>query len=397
MSAWIALLLLQGGPSIDELLRRLDDDGIEARTEAADQLLRRGMAAVPALEKARDAARGELRERLTELLGRVRDRERLAVVLKPATRFTMEVDRIPLTELLRRLEAPTPFALAPETRDRPVTLSLRDVPYWRAVEEICRAAGDVRLEPGDRALRLVPGAPNAVPRALFDPFVVRLEGVSSVEEAELGTPDRSSSSSLRLRTCWELGTRPSRIRAVLERFEEDGGRDVLREAAQAPEAAAVPPEGAIGQLLHLSFPGVPSADAKQASIRAAVELAFVLRWNELQFTAPWAEGQTRECPEFGAKILQAESGAGQLSVSFQVYPRSKAVAADVASVLTLKDEAGKLLNPVLLNPVRNGNAVVVSAVFMHAGERPLRELRLSLPSDVHTERLIADFPEVPLR
>ena len=59
MTAWLALALMT--QEVDELLRRLDDESIEVRTEASDLLLRRGAAVVPELEKARAEARGELR------------------------------------------------------------------------------------------------------------------------------------------------------------------------------------------------------------------------------------------------------------------------------------------------------------------------------------------------
>jgi len=243
----------------------------------------------------------------------------------------------------------------------------------------------------------VPGRPDAVPRARFDAFLLRLESIHAVEEAELGTPDRTLQTMVKLRACWEKGTRPSRVRALLERFEEDTGRNALEGLDARPEAQSLLREPGVGEELTLSFPGVPGEGAAKAALRAAVEIDFVLRWGDIAIPAPWTEGQTRECAEFGVRVLDVDRLAGQLSFNLYVYPRGKPAAADVGAVLSVRDDAGKVTESSFWSAGRSGEGVILSGVIMTGADRPLKELRLRVPVEVHTERLALDLPEVPLR
>ncbi len=396
MTAFLALVLL-APQDLEELLRRLDADSIEMRTEAADRLLRRGPSVIPVLEKARIGAEGELRERLDALLLRARDRERLSALLRPPTRITLDLKGRPLREAvaLLRERAPTPVEAAEGVADLPVTVSLSDVPFWRALESIARAAGGLRVEADDAGARFVAGPP--APVVVFDAFAARLETLNTSEEVELGTPGRSFRTSLRFRLSWEKGTRPTRIRALLERFEDDTGRNGLLDHPQVPEAVATQPAGEAGTELTLSFSGVPATAAERVSIRIGLEADFALRWGELRFPAPWAEGQSRENADFGAKLVQLEQRPGQVSVGLQVYPRGSPVSADVGAIASLRDETGRETPSVLWNPIRNGTSVQFSALFAVPPGRPLKDLRLSVPVEVHTERFSVDLPDLRIR
>ncbi len=396
MTAWLALALL-AQEDVEELLRRLDADSIEARTEAADRLLQRGPSILPVLEKARLGAEGELRVRLDALLVRAKDRERLSALLKPATRLTLELKRKPLREViaLLRERAPTLVEAEEGVAELPVTVSLTDVPFWRALESIARGAGAVRVEADDAGARFVAGTPGPV--AVFDTFAARLETLTTAEEVELGTPGRSFRTSLRFRLCWEKGTRPTRIRAILERFEEDTGRNGLQDLPQAPEAVLAQPLTEAGAELTLSFSGVPSAAAERLSVRVAIEADFALRWGELRFPVPWAEGQSRDNADFGAKLVQLEQRPGQVSVGLHVYPRGKPVAADVGAILDVRDESGRSTPHLLWNPMRTGTSMQFSALFAVPTGRPPKELRLSVPVEVHTERYSVDLPDLRIR
>ena len=351
---------------------------------------------IPALEKARGGAAGELRERLDALILRARDRERLAALLRPPTRITMELQRRPLKEVvaLLRARAPTLVEAEEDVADTPITASIQDLPFWKAVEEIARGGG-LRVEPGDAGLRLAAGP--STPAVALDGFAVRLLGIYTSEEAELGTPGRSFRTTLRFRTCWESGTRPTRIRAVLERFDDDTGRNGLAELPQLPEAVVAQPTGDAGAEWTLSFSGVPAAEAERVSLRVAIEADFALRWGELHFPSPWVEGQSRENADFGARLVQVELRPGQVSVGLQIYPRATPVAAEIGALLSVRDETGRSTPSALWNPMRNGTSVNFTALFAVPPSRPLKELRLSVPVEVHTERFTVDLPEVKIR
>jgi hypothetical protein len=398
MSLLFALLCLQDGPAVEELLRKLDAESIEVRTEAADLLMQRGAAVIPALEAARAEAGPELQRRLDALLARARTRERLAGRMPPPTRVTLAMKDVPLREAVARIRAGTAVGAADKVADRPVTVTLENVPFWQALDRIAQAAGGTQVVPGPAGAWFAPGAQEKVPRAHVDGFVVQLADVAASEEMELGAATRSSRTVLTLRVGWERGTRPTRVRAVLERFEEEGGRNLVADEAQPPEAVLTDPEAhPTGAELQLRFSGVPSRDAARAAIRIRVEADFALRWGELVFPAPWASDQARETADVAARILASDPRLGQQTVVLQVFPRAPGAAPDVALLLSVRDDTGRSAPLHVTTRTRDAAGVVVTGVVTPVPGRPLKDLRIRVPVEVHTERFGIDLPEVSLR
>jgi hypothetical protein len=104
----LILLLAAGSPSapqedvrIQDLLRKLDDDSIEARASAAAALIDLGRAALPALKRSLAGAGVELKDRLGDVIRKIQDRERLATLLPPLSRITLTAQDRPLREVSR--------------------------------------------------------------------------------------------------------------------------------------------------------------------------------------------------------------------------------------------------------------------------------------------------------
>ena len=360
--------------------------------------MQRGPSVIPALEAARAEAGPELQRRLDGLLARARTRERLAGRMPPPTRVTLALKDVPLREAVGRIAAGTAVGVADEVADRRVTVALENVPFWKALDRIATAAGGVQVAPGPAGAWISAGAQEKVPRAHVDGFVVQLAELSAAEEVELGTAARSARTTLRVRVGWERGTRPTRVRAILERFEEEGGRNVLAHEAQPPEAVLTDPEAhPTGAELTLRFTGEPSRDAARAAIRIRIEADFALRWGELVFPTPWAPGQAKETADVGARLVACDNRSGLQTVVLQVFPRAPGAAPDVALLLSVRDDTGRSSPLFISTRTRDAAGVAVTSLVGSAPGRPLKELKVRVPVEVHTERFVLDAAEASLR
>src|SRR5437870_1632586 len=113
MRAWAAVLVLSRvalcGPAeqeqfrIQALLSKLDDDSIEVRAAAAASLTDLGKPALPALRRAAATAGVELKDRLAEVIRKIQDRDRLAMLLPPPSRITIDAKDRPLREVFEKV------------------------------------------------------------------------------------------------------------------------------------------------------------------------------------------------------------------------------------------------------------------------------------------------------
>ena len=153
MKPLFAVLILlccqpQEDKRIAELLAKLDDESIEVRGATAAALIELGKAALPALRRAAGPAGVELKDRLSDVIRKILDRERLSALLPPPSRITIDAKDRPLREVFEKLSKQTTtaidYSLVPENAH--VTISLDRVPLWKALDLICRASGKVMAD-----------------------------------------------------------------------------------------------------------------------------------------------------------------------------------------------------------------------------------------------------------
>jgi WD40 repeat protein/tRNA A-37 threonylcarbamoyl transferase component Bud32 len=131
--------------------------------EAEQSLLDVGPPALPALATAAEAAEGEARRRLDALMDRIEAAEVLA-----APRVSLRLNGATVAEAARALsrQAPLRVTYAPLPGRDPgrLTLELRDVPFWEALDRLCRAAKLTWSIPFPGQGRPFPGGGPELPR-----------------------------------------------------------------------------------------------------------------------------------------------------------------------------------------------------------------------------------------
>ena len=298
MAFFILLLGLQD-PSPERLrglVELLDDDSIERREEAEAELLRLGRAAFPAL-------RGKARGR--ELIERIEGRERLLAKIGDPTLLTVEAKDRPLREILEELcgKASTPLRFDAVAEGRRVTVSLSKVPFWDAIDRLCRAADvgyEVELD------EVILGSGSYRPR----PLVVSGSYAAFIRESEPGVRE--------FRVCWERGARPIQVRCRLGAVADGDGRRVKGlEEAEAVTTWVGSFDTGSDQISTWHNPRL-EVPATASSLDLRVEFDHALSWAEGCFPLPESgEKATVRKDGFEAGLLSfgASFGAVELELS----------------------------------------------------------------------------------
>jgi len=124
-------------PSIEKLIEQLGSKSFPERERATKALRVRGPAALPALRKALESKDEEVRKRAETLIPPLEIEEALL-----PKRVTLKSDKQTVASVVQELSKQTGFKLgSPGADDRKLTLDLKDVPFWEALEQIERQPG----------------------------------------------------------------------------------------------------------------------------------------------------------------------------------------------------------------------------------------------------------------
>src|SRR5204863_41152 len=127
---------------LQELIDRLTDDDIGVREKAASDLAEFGKTAIPTLEKARGSTDIELRSRAASILRSIGENEIVGRHWHRGARVTLDFDRAPVAKVLEELEQQghDKFKYDAAEFQEPMTVRVKDAPFWDALEAVCRAA-----------------------------------------------------------------------------------------------------------------------------------------------------------------------------------------------------------------------------------------------------------------
>jgi len=140
------------------LADKLGSDEIAVREEAARDLARIGVAAVPELRKAAAESAGEKKTLIDRLI------QRLIGFGRPSW-VSIEAKDRPLPEIAGDLERQTgiPIRLVGSATEGRATLSAKDTILWKIVEDVCRARGDLMYRFQDDGIEIYPSKFRALP------------------------------------------------------------------------------------------------------------------------------------------------------------------------------------------------------------------------------------------
>ena len=403
----LVLLLLPAGQAQDgrvqELLSRLDDDSIEVRAAAAAALIDLGKSALPALRPALGAAGGELKDRLGEIIRKIRERERLALLLPPPSLITVDAQNLPLREVFEKVSRQTRTAIdysqVPE--DARVTVKLDRVPLWKAIDRICAASGKVTAGLESDHVILTAEPYIAIPSKILDSFRVTLEQVQLSTEVTFGLQDRYDNFQATLRLGWEKGARPYRILGhIAELVDEQGNELVAAGEATEPLVLSMLQPDTISQDLVLDARGPGPTATRLGKLRVEIELEFPLRYAEVKIDVTTNRNPAAgECPEYAVKVGPLSRQDGILTAALVMTPRGPLEGEIQSDSIILKDKSGKEYNATVnVASQTNDNETAFQLAFqgIPADAEPV-ELIIRIPTEVHRERIDVEFKDLSLQ
>ena len=300
--------LVQESAKVGDLLRELSDDSVEVRERAAAMLVERGAEVKRALEAEKSGAGEESRRRIDDILARIERRERIAAAVGKATLITIEAkDRLVtevLADLKRQVSIPIELIDVPEAAR--VTVSFSQVPFWDAIDRICKASGEVMYHVLETRVRVYGVKYRDIPRKFLGPWAVFLMRTEFQDEQPSAPVSDTRWLNFQAMICWEKGSTPILVRSRVLDFSDDQGFtfDDLKVKASSYAEERVEyidryEEGG-GQYSawHPIGPQLSRKATRIKRLRLSVERTFPLAWTGVTFKKPLKEGLRASCDEF---------------------------------------------------------------------------------------------------
>lgn len=176
----LGLLLIQepvADPEVAAWIRKLSDELIETRDEAARRLMEKGPGIVPQLRRAMESAKDpETRRRLERITFTIEKSAELAKVFGPTYRLTTDSKPRPMKDLLDTLAKEGRVKLETDGIDpnRLIELGLKGATWWEALDRIAAAGGITysfsRSRKNGVTLKVREGKRVAIPTVYLDQF-----------------------------------------------------------------------------------------------------------------------------------------------------------------------------------------------------------------------------------
>ena len=254
---------------VGQLVRQLNSDRAAQRDEAEAKLLAlsgdtmaKNDAFLEALPEVTDRMPPSVRDRLTRIRQKVESKTALASA--EATHVTIAASDMPLSEFIAALEDQTGNRIVDfredfnqQATDSKVSLSLKDEPFWAAIDQLLDATNlGLYNFAGEAALALVAREEGAVsraePAAYSGPF--RFEALQVEAQRNLRQPNQEMLR-LQLEITWEPRLRPIALSQPLADLEVTGSSgEALESSFQRPVLDVEVQAGSQAAELIIPFP-----------------------------------------------------------------------------------------------------------------------------------------------
>jgi len=300
--ALMLALLVVPQEDVESLIRNLSDESIEVRERAAGAILKLGEKAREALARAAASGTPEMKERVGSILKSLDRAKELRAWVIPATLVSLSGE-MTLREAVESLQKQgglkTECASWPEGKFR---IDIKDVPFWKALEEVCRASGKRSLACEGPGPRLVGDRHEAIPSVVAGIFRLQAAGASERRAFNFDTGAEEKSLTISLMLGYENPKRPIRMYLSLDSVKDDQGNELAAgfqpHLTFAPkyEQITTPADKPLFALaLELKSPEVPKPEVSRiARLSGTITVYFAASDEMLRL--PKAEGEDEWTP-----------------------------------------------------------------------------------------------------
>ncbi len=380
---------------VSRLVRELEQESIDVRDRAQESLIRLGRRAEALLRAQMKEAPEEVRSRIEVVLREIERRERIRDVYAEPAPITLEFESVPLSRVLEALskQTRTTVVAEPEAAGETVTVKCVKTPVFRAVDDLCRAHGNltyaIACAAGHTTVTIKRGKYVAHPRLVEERFVVWLDSIVLSVRSDL-RGGSAGSGAMTFESGWESGNVPIRTHLRLTEVLDDRGRSCLSlvsdEGRKSSEAIT---------RHEVELEGVPSEDAKKLSVvRGVLEVTFPTDVTLLRFEGPANRvGATLSENGFQAALSDYQVGEEFVRLTVRVFGNF----GSAGPRFRLRDKSGKELSPQHTSTIRSRGSVTYSLRFVlpKGGEVGAFEVGATTGSLERSVRF--EFRDVPIR
>jgi len=224
-------LLPQDESRISKLVEDLLDDSITVREKAAAELADLGQAAIPTLERLRRSGDIELRSRAGSILKAIAENQIVGRHWRRGPRITLDFDNAPVAKVLEELalQGRDKFKFDAAELQDPVTVRVKDAPFFEALDRVCGAAPALTWEVEGDGLTFTKKRRPPYPSRQQGEFLVWLDGITFSREYDF-TGNARSTFQLGVVSAWEAGIAPVAVeQKVTEILDEDGANLLVQD------------------------------------------------------------------------------------------------------------------------------------------------------------------------
>ncbi len=376
-------------PSVGDLVRQLDDDSFELRNRASAQLAELGPEVLPRLQEELPKASLEAKGRLLLAIRNIQDRALLQTKLRPATLVELENRRLPLRSavesLARQVRSTCDVKEIPDSAQ--VSIVIAKVPFWEALDRLCRPAELSVTEGNGETIRIIRGRPPA--SVTSGAFHVALTEVS----LDVDPVEAPRGYSLEFLTLWENGIRPDAVRVKFDQIKDDKGTDLLGEDGDpwSGTSGSIFPEG---RRLSYRTRRNPAPNAKRiARLAGQIQIGFALQSTTLTLKDPAQKaGQEVSADGFTLRLREFADGEQARGAFTLEGPKNLTIFADLIKPAVI-DSNGKSTT-MAVGDFKDGH-LNVGFILGESKFGRVATLQVTLPRRVHIETVDFDFRDVP--
>src|SRR5262245_3365023 len=354
------------------------------RDRARDRLVHLGRPALALLEKlgVEPAALSSIRQEIAF-------NETLGSSYGPPKTFSFDGAEENLGTLLSKLETGAGVTFHKNSLDlaQKFTLKLDDVPYWEALDEICKKAS-IWYFPSHDPIYLNGGLVSAKPRVYYGPVMIVMDRL--IQQRKITFEKIDNEYLIRLMCVWEKHVAPlgPTGRVQVTQVTDDTGASLILMPRPPPPPKPALGVRVVGQTVDLAGLRAPAAEAKKLTrVEGTLELEFPARVDEvrieIQSENPTAvreiEGAVLELRSFTPQSTWG--AAAEFTLKFRDLKEAAAFRIGPNDVEFLK--TGDLKQPGWIGATQRDpekGTFSFTAHYRHAGRQELpKEIRLRIP------------------
>ncbi|MBI2901228.1 MAG: hypothetical protein HYY17_13680 [Planctomycetes bacterium] len=379
---------------VDRLVLELEDESIEVRDAAQEALVRLGRKVEPLLRARMEGAGQEVRARLKAVLNEIARRERIRDFYADPSPITLDLASAPLSRAVAEIgrQSRSKVEADPAAAEERVTARFSAIPFFRAVDELCRAHGGLRYgiecSGGRTVVTIRKGRYAAFPRVVEDRFTVWLDSVQFIRRSDL-RGGGTSEGTLRFEAAWEDGNVPVRTRLRVTELVDEHGRSLLESVVAERDA------GTASTRFPVRLNEAPKDDVTRFGlVRGVLEVTFPTDQQLLRFESPSGQiGKTVSSGGLEATLVNFTAADGNVVVSVRI----RAGTGGARPAVRMRDKAGKELSLQRTSISRSGRDTLYNCTYTlpagsEAGAVEVAALAGSLDRTVRFE-----FRDVPVR